>query len=304
MGRDATVDYNDVAIAANKIKAAGSKPTVRSVRDEIGRGSQATVHTHFKQWQKDQSVHDPIVDVELMDPLIARAINLLIATKVQEATADITSKLLEEQSSCDSIIKEYALQSDDIKAKDAELSALVSQYANLTGRSELLEADVAHKVIELNNERKASDLVRTELAIAKKQLESLPRLESELDQAHAALQDARAEAEAAVNSEASAVGKAKIEAQHAYLLSRVAQLESDVARTANELSIECQMGESIRTELAVTKKTLENLPRLDDELEKIRAELQVAKEKAASHSEAAAVAQARYESEIERRKSA
>lgn len=105
MGREATITFNDVATAANKIMTGGGKPTVRSVREELGKGSQATVHAHFKQWQADQEVHEPVVNENLMDPTITRAINLLIASKVKEATENITSKWIEEQANCEAVIK-------------------------------------------------------------------------------------------------------------------------------------------------------------------------------------------------------
>lgn len=211
MGRDATIDYNDVAIAANAIHAIGTRVTARNIRSEIGRGSMATILIHFKQWQKDQTMHDPIIDESLMDPIITRAINLLIATKAQEATADISIKLIEEQSSCAELIKEYTLQEQELASKATALADMETQYAQLIGRAEQLETEVKYSANELNNERKSSESARTELAIAKNRLDSLARLEAELEKTREELQEAKAQA--AIYSEAAAVAKAKYDSE-------------------------------------------------------------------------------------------
>ena len=211
MGRNTTVDYIDVAIAANKIHATGTRVTARNISSEIGRGSMATILIHFQQWQKDQAIHDLVIDDNLLDPVIIRAMNVVIATKVQAATADIFNKLTEEQSSCAELIKEYTIQEQELAAKTVALSEMETQYAELTGRADQLESDVKRSEVELNNERKSSESARTELAIAKNRLESLPRLEAELENMREALLEARAQA--AINSEAAAVAKAKYDSE-------------------------------------------------------------------------------------------
>jgi hypothetical protein len=43
MGRDATIDYNDVSIVANAIHAIATRDTARNIRSEIDRGTMATI---------------------------------------------------------------------------------------------------------------------------------------------------------------------------------------------------------------------------------------------------------------------
>lgn len=210
MGRDSTIGYNDVAIAANAIHAIGTKVTARSIRSEIGRGSMATILIHFQQWQKDQAIHDLIVDESLMDPMITRAINLLIATKAQEATADISNKLIEEQSSCAELIKEYSLQEQELASKSAALSEIEAQYAVLTGRAEQLESDLKRSALDLNNERKTAELTKMELAVTHHKLEALSRMEAEVDILRSELKVASDKA--AESSKVAAVAEAKLEA--------------------------------------------------------------------------------------------
>jgi len=208
MGREATISFSDVATAANKIMTGGGKPTVRSVREELGRGSQATVHAHFKQWQTDQESHTPVVNDSLMDPAITRAINSVIAARVKEATENITSKSMEEQAICEAVIKEFELQSSELEGMAEALKEMETRYAMLIGRAELYEFEVKRLNMELENERKSGEVVRTELAIIKTMLD---RSDTDLKKVRAELEEARAEA--AVNSEAAAVAKARFDSE-------------------------------------------------------------------------------------------
>jgi predicted nuclease with TOPRIM domain len=211
MGRDATISFSDVATAANKIMTGGGKPTVRSVREELGRGSQVTVHTHFKTWQAEQEAHQPVVNDSLMDPVITRAINSVIATRVKEATADITSKWMEEQANCEAVIKEYTLQAMELEGKAEALREMETRYATLTGRAELYEFEAKRLNMELENERKSGEAARTTLVVTKTMLEQsnadLQKVRAELDEA---------KAEAAINSEAAAVARAKFDSEIEY----------------------------------------------------------------------------------------
>lgn len=208
MGREATITFNDVAIAANKIMTGGGKPTVRNVREELGRGSQATVHAHFKQWQAEQEAHAPVVNDSLMDPAITRAINSVIVAKVKEATESITNKWIEEQANCEAVIKDYELQTSELESTVDALREMENQYATLSGRAELYEFEAKRLNTELENERKAGEVARTELAITKIMLE---RQDADLQKARADLEEARAEA--AINSEAAAVAKARYDSE-------------------------------------------------------------------------------------------
>lgn len=211
MGREASITFNDVAIAANKILIGGGKPTVRSVREELGKGSQATVHVHFKQWQAEQEAHSPAINDNLMDPTITRAINLLIANKVKEATENITSKLMEEQAICEAVIKEFELQSSELEGMAEALKEMETRYATLTGRAELYEFEAKRLNMELENERKSGEAARTTLVVTKTMLEQsnadLQKVRAELDEA---------KAEAAINSEAAAVARAKFDSEIEY----------------------------------------------------------------------------------------
>jgi hypothetical protein len=96
----------------------------------------------------------------------------------------------------------------------------------------------------------------------------------------------------------------ELQERHAVLNGRVQQLESDAKRNVAELSIERQAAEAARVALAKAELRLEALPRMETELDKVREELLEARTQAALFSEAAAVAKAKYEAELEHRRRA
>lgn len=210
MGRVAVVEFNDVAIIANEIKAAGGRPSARAVLAALGVGSMSTVQKHFKQWEADQARHLPENNLEILSLDIARAINLTIFAKVQEATAILSNMLEEEKAICAQMQKEYDQLSADHEIQLTALSDMETKYAELTGRAEQLESDFARTAIELSNERKTSESARTDLAIANHQLERLHLLEAEVEMLRSELK--LANDNAAGFSKAAAVAEAKLEA--------------------------------------------------------------------------------------------
>ena len=210
MGRIAIVEFNDVAISANKMLAAGKKPTARLVLDDLGSGSMSTIQTHFKQWQADQALHLPIPNLEILSPDITRAINLPIATQVGEATTALNQTLDEENATCLQIQKEYERLSAAYETQAAILTEIESQYANLTGRAELLESEVKRFATELSNERKAAESARADLIVANYKMERLPQIEADVEILRSELKQANDKA--ADFSKAAAVAEAKLEA--------------------------------------------------------------------------------------------
>ena len=91
--------------------------------------------------------------------------------------------------------------------------------------------------------------------------------------------------------------------QHSALAGRTKQLEDENKRTAEALIAERQVSEVARVELAKAELRLEAVPRIEAEIEKVRLELAEERIKSSSLHEAAAVANAKLESEISLRTS-
>ena len=133
MARVSSISLEQVAAAADGIKAKGGKPTARDVRDILGTGSMATVLKFLQKWQSNQSRLNQAID-DTLGPSITRAISNQIATRVQQASADSTARLADLQAEADAIIAENEQQAAELEARAGELAMFQEQHAALSGR--------------------------------------------------------------------------------------------------------------------------------------------------------------------------
>ena len=210
MGRESSIDFEAVALAANRIKADGGKPTNRTVRELLNHGSMATISKFLRMWKSGQISHNQIGD-DTLDPSIAYAISAYAAVKLQEATNHYLAQVTELESDADMLIAECERYAEELVGKTQQLSELDVRHTTLIGRVQQLESDATRSIAELSSERQSAESARVALAKAELRLEAVPRMESELDKVRADLLDARTQS--ALFSEAAAVAKAKYEAE-------------------------------------------------------------------------------------------
>lgn len=94
----------------------------------------------------------------------------------------------------------------------------------------------------------------------------------------------------------------ELQGRHDALAGRTAQLEFDAKQTSENLITESRASEAARVELAKAELRLEAVPKIEAEIEKLRAELVKGRIHAAELHETAAVALAKLESEVSQRK--
>lgn len=181
MAREATITQDQVSAAANTIKVGGGKPTSRAIREVLGCGSMGTILKFLQIWQGGQIRQSEAID-DTLDPAVARAISNQIVTKVQEATAEATTRLVDLQMETDSVIAENERQAAEIEAQVFEISTIQEQHAALIGRLQQMETDAIRIAAELVAERKAAESARIALARAELRLEAVPRIETEIEQ--------------------------------------------------------------------------------------------------------------------------
>lgn len=285
MARDATITFEQVATAADSIKAQGGKPTARAVRDVLGTGSMATVLKFLQQWQGTQERQSQAVD-DTLDPAIGRAIRDTIAAKVRQATADATARLADLQAEAAGLITENERQAGEIEARAAEIAALQERHAALAGRIEQLQTDGARTADNLLGERQAAEAARVALARSELRLEALPRLEADL----VALRDdlARERAARIAAEQMAAVTAADLkgaerraveaEGREQAALARAGESERQAQGTARELS-------SANLAVQAGQARLESAAR---ELDDARRQTKAARETAQAASEEAA----------------
>lgn len=249
MGRESTVSFDQVAAAADSIKAQGGKATARAVREALGSGSMATILKYLQQWTGGQVRQSQAID-DTIDPAIARAISSQIAGKVQEATADATARLADLQNETATVILESERQSVEIDSLTTELSTLQEQLAATTGRAHQLETDAARQAAELAAERAAAEAARVALARAELRLESVPRIEAEIVSVRADLAAERIKS--AEQHEAAAVAIARLEAAekaNTRLTEQLAEATKRATGTADQLAHEKVSGQACQARL-------------------------------------------------------
>lgn len=210
MVREATITQEQVNAAANALRAAGNKPTVRAVRKELGDvGSQATVMRMLGVWKANQ-VQVPEAPLELPAPLqrvLVDYLGQLVAQEKQELSAELAEQ---QQVNTDLGMENERLLSQ-VAALEAELAACQSERDLLAGRVQQQESDLQLARDDAEQERRAAESVRTDLAKALLRLEALPRLEDELKAVRAEVEIERANRAAA--EQTAAVAGARLDGE-------------------------------------------------------------------------------------------
>mgnify|MGYP001564873403 CR=1 FL=1 len=186
MAREANITYEQVAAAADELKAKDVKPTSRAVREVLGTGSMATVCKFLEQWKSGQARQSQVTD-DSIDQSVARALNAHIATKIQTAISDSTARLADMQGELASVILENERQSNEISDLTVEAAFHKEEGAKLAGQIERLTTDLTTTILELGAERQAAEQARIQLAKAELRLEAVPRIEAEIEKVRAEL---------------------------------------------------------------------------------------------------------------------
>lgn len=196
MPREATITQEQVNAAADAIRASGSKPTARAIRDHLGTGSMATVLKFLQVWQSGQ-VKPTMQDVAL-PPALNRVLVDFIGQEVAQARAGLEADLVMSQQQQADLIAESERQAATIEAQATALEQTQADKAELQGKLGQMEVDLATARDEATRERQAAESARTELAKAQLRLDALPRIEAEANRLREGLdaeRHARTEAE-------------------------------------------------------------------------------------------------------------
>lgn len=206
MTREATITQEQVNAAADAIRAGGAKPTARAVREAVGSGSMATVLKLLQVWQGGQArvEEGPVV----LPVGLQRALVDFIAQEVAGAKAGLQSDLVVAQQANGDLIAESERQSSTIELQAEALESAQAEKAELAGRLAQVESELARATENVDGERQAAELARTELAKAQLRLDALPRIEAEVDRLRAELATERTAKVAAEQAAAVANQKA------------------------------------------------------------------------------------------------
>ena len=235
MAREAMITQEQVNAVADSIRAGGSKPTARAVREALGGGSMATVLKYLQAWQAAQvrTAETPVV----LPAGLQRVLVDFVAQEVASAKAGLQDDLVAVKQANGDLISESERQALTIEMQAESLEALQAKNAALAGRLAQLDSDLAKVVDDVAGERQAGEHARTELAKAQLRLEALPKFEAEADRQRARLEAERTAKIAAERAAAVAAAKLEGMTDRAHKAeARVEKAESQAAQAAGELS--------------------------------------------------------------------
>lgn len=235
MARETTITQDAVNAAAEQIRASGAKPTARAVRDVLGSGSMATVLRYLQAWQAKQG---PVEEAPVVLPVaLQRSLLAFIEQEVATAKAPLEADLVLAGQANRDLINESERQAATIEELEQAATALRGEVTEADGRVAQLSSDLESILQAIQSERQAAEAVRTALARAEVQVESLARREEEIERLRAALD---VERNARVTAEQSAaVLSAKLEKTEAQvndLQGRLARAEDDARGAVAEAS--------------------------------------------------------------------
>ena len=242
----AQITFEVVAAAVAAIEAAGQKPSVRKVMEQLlvmtgVKGSPNTVTKFLNDYKAGRPVVR-VADVGL-DSGITQAIVTQMQRVAEQATvaaeeraADLEDNLqllMESQTESEQSIEKLTADLSTEQQTNASLHLQLKDMSDAADRSkEQFEKDMAKVVQELSIERGRADKSAADLARAEVRLEAVPSLQSEIERLRSSLeaseksrQDAMTAA-AVANAQIAGMNESKavLEAAKAELVSRVGQL--------------------------------------------------------------------------------
>lgn len=211
MARTSNITFGQVASIADAMKAAGSRPTARSIRERIGSGSMGTIHGFLKQWEGKAPAGDEDSKGRELPSSIQNALMDFIGIEIATACEPLANELATEKEGAKALCEENErLESviDRLQNERDTAQVMEKQCAALLGKC---ENDLSESRDEVTSLRKENANLQRELDLCKRQLEMLASYAPELSQAKADLVDCNAKKlEAEMRS---AVLGAQLEAQ-------------------------------------------------------------------------------------------
>jgi colicin import membrane protein len=294
----ANITPDRVFAAADALEASGSRVSVRSVRDYLGGGSPNQITPLLASWRaRKPSVAAPEIQ---LDPRIVQLIAEQVRAAAGEAAVRADERANEAEDTltlCQQENSELAEQLattlralDEARAKVEQQAGTISEIREEIERvrSEA-EEEVEEANTRANREREVAETAQHALARAELRLESMPRLEGEVERLRTALDEALSGKQSA--EQQAAVAAAKLDAA----TQRVSAAEErerearqqqaaaqEAAARANGDAHQAQITlQAVQARLESTSRELEtargSLSELKEELKELRAEKKPAK---------------------------
>ena len=170
MPRTPTIEYEDVAAAADALVAEGQSPTIRRLRERLGTGSDTTIHRHLKAYRAAQAPAERPATV-VPDEVI-RSISAALDRHAAAQSAEMQQAATEARDEVDAIAETAErVEAERDEALERAEKAEAGQSEALA-RAEKAEAEVERLMGERDKAQAALDEQRQALADTRAQAES------------------------------------------------------------------------------------------------------------------------------------
>ncbi len=157
-----------VAAAADRLTADGTRVTIEAVRSHLGTGSPNTVHKHLKLWRA--GVKTPTAHPLTISQSLTAALHDELMKTAAEARAQLEEKLADFEANIDSLEKGGSMLESERDGLLQKVQELTTERDNIRGKS--TQQEIALCALE---ERAAKDLAAAEnarVALAQEKLSS------------------------------------------------------------------------------------------------------------------------------------
>lgn len=242
MARTSNITFGQVAQIADAMKAAGTRPTARAVRERIGSGSMGTIHKLLQQWTgKGAAQEDEETEAAELPAHIQNALMDFIGTEIATACEPINEELQAAKEAAEDIAQDNERMHLINETLRSELDECRQQRAAAIAQLDMTRAELINTNIARDGLREQNTELLREIDRAQHQIEMLASFQTDLTQARAALAEssaARIEADrsAAVLTaqlEAANTRNDELWARFADLRSHAEKLEADAKQANN-----------------------------------------------------------------------
>lgn len=183
------ITQEQVNLAADAICAEGNKPTVLDVRKRLPAGSMSAIWRLFQVWQTSQAT-SATSDVSVSSEL-QRTLEDFITQKIKAVKEQLEFEIENLHQVNSELMKEIERQQNQLTLQGVELHSARAIKNEVSGRFEQLNAELDRAKEEIEIEKESATQSRMELVKAQLKLESVPRLEADLDQLYKNLEQER-----------------------------------------------------------------------------------------------------------------
>lgn len=187
MARTSNITFGQVAAIADAMKAAGTRPTARAVRERIGSGSMGTIHKLLQQWQGKGNETDEDSEPAELPAHIQNALMDFIGTEIATACEPLNMELEAAKEAAEDIALDnerlhsaFDMLMIDLDRTREERAAAMAQL-NLT-RDTLAASDTERDELRSRITELLRDLDRSQ-----RQTEMMASYATDLDKARTAL---------------------------------------------------------------------------------------------------------------------